>query len=122
MTSGPQKQKKQKRPKPPKRVRVANVTYNIVIDEVELHKKIIDVDLHLYGYCEVEQANIYIKPGLAPDIERDTLCHELGHAVWSAVGLTEGKRKEEGYLCAFVPTYIDMLNRNPKLRKYLFND
>lgn len=106
----------------PKKVRVANVDYKIVVDAVQLHAKAIDIDLRIYGYCDVEQATIYIKPGLALGIERDTLSHELGHAVWSAVGLTEGKHKEEGFLCAFMPTYIDMLTRNPKLRKYLFDD
>lgn len=124
MTSGPQKQTKASLPKT---VNIVGIQYDIIVDAEVFYKKIVEIDdLNLIGYCDSQGARILLKPGLARAIEKDTLTHEIAHAVWAAVGLGEIKAadddQEEVIISTFVPSYNDTINRNPNLRKYLFDD
>ena len=64
---------------------------------------------------------ITIDPALSPTMKRDTLLHEVLHAVFSATGVSRdlGSEKEEDAINRLTPTLLAVLRRNPELLAYL---
>lgn len=71
------------------------------------------------GETKAEQLTIRLKPGHAPDYERDTLVHELIHACLVHSPLELDHDLEEKICLALAPALLDTLRRNPKLAAYL---
>lgn len=66
---------------------------------------------------------IRLQPKQAPGYERDTVLHEILHAVIQTSGLKTGtewtKSQEEFVVAAITPLLLDTLQRNPKLVTWL---
>lgn len=75
----------------------------------------------LVGQTDHNLLTITIDPKLAPAMARDTLLHEVLHAVFSAVGVSRdlGASKEEDAVNRIAPALLDVLRRNPPLVAYL---
>ncbi len=74
------------------------------------------------GRCYREQGVITIAPDPTPWEERDTVLHELGHAVLKAQGRAYAGKVEETYVQAFATGLLHLFRENPKLVRYLFKD
>lgn len=62
------------------------------------------------------------------DVERDSLLHELLHAIWKQSGLhleypdDETDSKGEAMIQLLAPRLLELLRRNPTLVRYLTSD
>jgi hypothetical protein len=74
------------------------------------------------GLCHRSLARIDIATGQTPWEERDTVLHELGHAVLKAQGREYAGRQEELYVQALATGFLHLFRDNPDLVKYLFKD
>ena len=106
--------------KRPRRVQVGPHTYFVSYDAGDIAKVSVESGDQLAGHCWPSKGEIVVAPDLSPSQTRDTLLHEVLHACWSLVGLGEGKLTEERVVLALAPALLDTLDRNPKLRNYLW--
>lgn len=70
------------------------------------------------GFFFGDEARIGIKDSLDIDVEREVLMHEVLHACIEVSGLDD-EEAEERVIRALAPTLVDVLQRNPKLVRYL---
>lgn len=98
--------------KPPACVQVG--PYRIYIEVVEP----MDND----GVFYAQEQRIQLNKAIGPDIQRETLLHELFHAVAHVAGLNSGNHSEEAWARRAVPVLLDCLQRNPRLRNFLFGE
>lgn len=106
------------------RVVVAPATYDIAIDH---DGRLDDLD-ELDGLCDFSRRRIWIKDHLAPSSERDTVLHEILHAVVDQLDLKRrfkeevDKQFEEDVVYALTPRLLALLRDNPQLVTYLVED
>lgn len=67
------------------------------------------------GHTNLEAQRIEVGEGQAHHQERDTLVHELLHAI----GMIVGQRLKEREVAAFAPVLLDVLRSNPAVVAYL---
>jgi hypothetical protein len=73
-----------------------------------------------YGETDLGAQRMTVRDDLGPDQERDTVLHEVLHAllgVGGAAGLSSDE--EETVVRLLAPTMLDVLRRNPVLVRYL---
>ncbi len=70
------------------------------------------------GMFDPDSHEIYIKEGLQPQAEFDTLFHEITHAV-SSIGMPPDTRMNENQVTLLSTIWTDTINRNPALRAYI---
>ncbi len=73
------------------------------------------------GLCDAKLQHIYIAADLGPDQARDTVLHEVIHAlakITAAVGFLSGA-EEERIVMLLSPLLLDALRANPELVTYL---
>jgi len=105
--------------RPPKDVVVAPRVYKVVVDG-NGHAEDANVD----GMTSFDQGRILIKGALTEDPTRDTLLHEILHAL---IDQTSVKRQlkdmdkdlEEDFVWALTPRLLGLLRDNPELVEYL---
>lgn len=73
-----------------------------------------------YGSCDTYTLTINIRDDLAPDLERETVMHELLHAVYRTAGIDSTVMREEQIVSALSPHLMDAMLRTPGLLSYLF--
>jgi hypothetical protein len=71
------------------------------------------------GLTNVAKQRIALSDGMAPDQTRDTLLHEILHALIRMLGLIASDAKEERVVIALAPALLDALRANPGLVAYL---
>jgi Zn-dependent peptidase ImmA (M78 family) len=76
----------------------------------------------VWGRCYRDRAAIGIHAEQTPWEERDTVLHELGHAVLKAQGREYGGKAEEQYVQALATGFLHLFRDNPALVQYLFKD
>ena len=112
----------------PSTVRIGSVTYTVTIDSDEWvryeHK---NQDTGFYGHTNHTTATILIDPESALDVARQTLWHEVIHALcettmgspdWRGLGKEKSER-EEAVVRAFESPTLLVLRDNPELVAYL---
>lgn len=65
---------------------------------------------------------VLVQPGQAPSYERDTILHEILHAVIAETGLRawfSDQDKEEEMVLVLAPALLEVLRENPALVRYL---
>lgn len=67
-------------------IKVGGLIYKIIIKE---HFKAYDDDRNLWGYCDYEQQEIYIRESLSKQKKKQVLIHELTHAIFEQAGYKE---------------------------------
>ncbi len=107
----------------PTTVVVGPHVYEIVFSDEEINRIGNDSRVEfLMGHHSARQSKIYIRDtGLSVTQERDTLLHEILHAVWSMVGLDEmSDLSEEQIINAIAPSLLAALTGSPEVTLWLF--
>jgi hypothetical protein len=74
-----------------------------------------------YGFTDRSACVIYLNPTASLDQQREALLHELMHAAQAVAGLPNaGTSTGEDFITRLSPILLDALDRNPRLREYLF--
>jgi hypothetical protein len=102
--------------RPPAKLRIGGMVWTVSIDpEVQ--------DDGEAGTTVPFSQRIKLAPGQGPDYERDTLLHEVLHAVLFATNLRKmegfGTQHEESVVLAMSPILLQVLRDNPRLLTYL---
>lgn len=110
--------------KPPASVRVGNHVYRLTASP----QRAADSDV-TFGITFTERTEIVLNPDQAASQLRDTVLHELLHAVCDDVGLTDyrdapkdsvlSQELEERVVRALAGGVLALLRRNPRLVTYL---
>lgn len=100
--------------KPPRSVRIGPHRWRI-------KRSAIDADPDLYGRTVERRLTILLAPGSAPSQLRDTLVHELLHAIWSqcALGDLTDDDGQERVVGSLAPWLLGALRDNPELVAFL---
>jgi hypothetical protein len=100
-------------PSAPKTLRIGPYTYTV--DSA--------VPDGLLGQTDPDALKIHLNPAQPRDNERETLLHEIMHAVFALTGMSRklSSAKEESIIRTLSPLLLEVLLRNPKLRDYLFS-
>jgi hypothetical protein len=72
-----------------------------------------------YGDTDTNTLRIRVRPDLPLDLVRETLLHEVLHAVYRTAGVDSTIMREEQIVCAISPHLMDALRRSPGLAEYL---
>jgi hypothetical protein len=109
---------------PPSRIRVGPYSYTLALDQAGVDRKGAAAGERYIGHTDLEAQSIVIAPGLAPDVEAETVLHETLHCCLDASGaVTEwGPDKIELLISRLAPVLLDTLRRNPKLSAYLLEE
>lgn len=107
----------------PKHVFVGSRRYRLAHDLVALNVEAVRIGAKdgLYGYADNVAMTIYLDPQSGPARSRDTVVHELLHALMDFSGLdkTLGPDDEEEVALRLAPVLLDLLRANRKLVAYL---
>lgn len=106
--------------KAPRHVDVGPYRYKVVLDRAAIDRKSVEFEHALDGKFDLVGQTITLSPELGFDGLRDTLLHELLHALLVTLEL-DGK-KEERIVLALAPLLLDTLRRNPKLVRFLLGE
>lgn len=99
----------------PKKVKIDHLTYDIVLDPSL-------TDFEHYGICNLAEQSIRLLSTMNKDRLKETLIHELLHAVYYSRGMKQitGEALTEEYIVDQLGIGLTMLLKvNPQLRKYL---
>ena len=98
-----------------KTIQVGPYKYRIVAND-----RVLALD-SLAGRCDPNRLEIHLDRNTAPGVQRETLLHELIHAVMDLAGLSQelADEAEEMYVRRISPVLLDVLRRNPKLVQFL---
>ncbi len=105
----------------PDEVLVGPFVYTIATDELSVLRETADVGTETYGRFDVQASRIVIDVTGSPMFVRETLTHELIHALADMTGVATnlGDKEEERTVRVLAPALLDLLRRNPKLVAYL---
>lgn len=105
---------------PPETVDVSCYTYRVSINLVEMLERCREQGEDLLGFCDTKQLKIHVDPAQADGMARETLLHEILHAVADATGLADGwGDDEESTIRRLSPALLQVLRDNPGLVEFL---
>jgi hypothetical protein len=107
--------------KPPKRVKVGPHDVRVVATRRAMDRLCREEGEDLLGHFSSQRLEILVDPAQAKSQERDTLLHELLHAIFDTSGLAHSWQNadEEDAIRRISPLLLDVLRSNPKLVEYL---
>lgn len=103
--------------KPPAKVLVGPHAYGVRLDGDGLTAAGVEAGLRLSGLTRHSSLEILVDPDLASTEERETVLHEVLHALFSLTRMS-GEDEEET-ISRLSPVLLDLLRRNPRLIAYL---
>jgi hypothetical protein len=101
-----------------KRVQIGPARYRVVVGQAAIDRRAAeDGRSELLGHCHNDELVITVSPKMAEDAQRDTLLHEVLHAIFHSTGLAHdlGDEKEESMIRRLTPALLDLIRRNPRL-------
>lgn len=101
-------------PARPSNVRVGPYTYTI-----EYRDNVCDSEPDLFGLTLSREQRIFISSRQTIECERDTLLHEVMHAVFASSGLFKEVDNEERVVATLATWLTMVLQDNPQLAKFL---
>lgn len=114
--------------KKPRNVKIGHVTYAIHFDTGVLDHYAVQMQRDLAGASNTSDAVIVVRPTLPPDIQAETLLHEILHQCLGVAGcdpnqaVAEGcKDIEEKTVWSMAGVLLDVLRDNPDVLKFLLN-
>lgn len=112
--------------KVPERVRIGPFDYVIHHSEAEINRCRAEMESKVDGAHWTGSSEIFIDPAISIGQKRDTLLHEIQHALYKMVGHygdhSQSKISIEAAVRELTPLLLDTLQRNPDLRAFLFDD
>lgn len=105
----------------PTHVRVGPYTYTVKVDAERIKELEKESDTDLYGITTHGHLEIVLQPDVADMVLRETLLHEILHAVLFNTGLSDRMtdKAEEHMVRALSPALFSLLRENPDLVRYL---
>lgn len=102
----------------PKRITVGPYRFTLTLDENAcLRDSVAQGSDHLFGLMLPFEQKIVVNPRQGDDMKRDTVLHEVLHAILLGMGLEDDL--EERVISTVSPALLDTLRRNPDLVEYL---
>lgn len=102
----------------PDTIKVGHFVFSVCADKSKLHDQERKGRRELYGACNFDKLEIVLDPVLPLHLMRDTLWHEIVHALFWLVGF-DGKKTEEEYTRSGASLQLTALRDNPILVAYL---
>lgn len=105
----------------PTRVKVGAYTYTVKVDADRIKELEKESETDLYGITSHGILEIALHPTVAPMVMRETLLHEVLHAVLYNTGVADRMtdKNEEHLVRALSPALFALLRDNPALIQYL---
>ena len=105
----------------PQHLQVGPFTYEVAVDQARIDRAGHEAHTEYAGLSNHERLTIVLMQGLAVEVERETLLHEVLHCVVNAAGRpsSRGPLEQEEWVLAASPGLLDTLLRNPQLIAYL---
>lgn len=105
----------------PTSVRVGPYRYTVKVDADRIKELEKESDTDLYGITTHGLLEIVLQPAVADMVLRETLLHEVLHAVLFNTGLADRMtdKAEEHLVRALSPALFSLLRDNPDLVQYL---
>lgn len=105
----------------PAAVQVGPFAYEIQADEDAANRVSYEDACRLIGQSNPERQTITLRPSVASMCLRDTLLHEVLHAICSLTGVSKDLEddEEEKAVNRIAPALLDVLRRNPALVEFL---
>lgn len=108
--------------KMPAVLKVGALEYEVVCDAATF-LALDETNRGLYGLFDDMEGKVYIRPGLPASQQKETLTHELLHAVFVVSGLNHDFNKderpsEEDVVNRMAPVLLAALRDNPALVRY----
>lgn len=112
---------------PPKTVKIGPTKWKIRTSKKAIRKLRLKLDIedHLIGHTELKDLTIFIAYDIAPQVQRDTLIHELLHACFAIQGfppmkdMDEKEDQEEWVVKNLTSVLHAVIRDNPELIAYL---
>jgi hypothetical protein len=103
----------------PTRIKVGPYVYEVSRDEAWLRAQEHSRSGGLRGATDHQALRIVVGPDLAPGMQRQTLWHEVKHAVLEAMTMSHDKRTDEDWIARSAPSELAVLRNNPGLVAFL---
>lgn len=103
----------------PKTIRVGPYVYDVATDEAWLRQQEHSRSGGLRGATDHQQLRIVVGPDMALGMQRQTLWHEVKHAVIEAMTMSNDKRSDEDWISRTAPGELAVLRNNPDLVAFL---
>jgi hypothetical protein len=99
----------------PRKVKVFNLDY-----KVKTADSYAAVAADAWGWLDTTRFTIYIRPDCPRQQVRETLLHEVIHAINNAVQVEDTKNQDEAIATRLTSGLLTVFRQNPKLLKWLF--
>lgn len=106
----------------PASVQIGPYAYDVILESIDIEST--DVDVHEFqalGTVNPASLTIHIEPDQHPMMMRNTVLHEVIHAIRNLTG-EAGDGDEETFVSSTSALLLDTLRRNPVLVAYLVDD
>jgi len=105
--------------KRPTQVWVGATPYSIEYNHDKLMQKCGEERKSLLGVSNHHNLTILIDDGVAEQVVRDTLWHEITHCLWSDAGMKDLDMNEEDIVGLLTPRLVSMMRVNPDVMAYM---
>lgn len=105
----------------PTTVKVGPYTYTVTLSDARIKELEKENNADLYGFTAHSFLEIAVSPDMADLMVRETVLHEVLHAVLYTTGISNrfSENAEEHLVRALSPALFQMLRDNPQLVTYL---
>jgi hypothetical protein len=103
----------------PTQVTVGPYVYVVSTDEAWIRKQEHDRNGGVRGCTDHQALHIAVGPDLAPGMMRQTLWHEVKHAIVESMTMSHDRRTDEDWIGRTAPGELAVLRNNPDLVAYL---
>lgn len=105
----------------PAKVKVGPFTYKVTSDRHDMNQRCRDESTDLLGHCDRRMGVISVEPQQSLEQKRDTLLHEVLHAITDMTGIEAemSNELEEQIVRRLSPVLLEVLRKNPKLVAFL---
>lgn len=113
-----------KSPRMPRKLKVGPHTVNVLTDTARLEAAQEELGKSLFAFCDHNNMEIHIWPGLPASVARQTLIHELLHLIYPGEvhSLFGNPGETEEFLVENLSgKLLSLLRENPQLTKWLLS-
>jgi hypothetical protein len=106
----------------PDTVEVGGLTYRVICNDAEYREEVLATGFHFDAVCINEKLKIIIDPNLPLPQIRDSLAHEIEHAVAFVVGIRGETQQlgQEEWVTRTSTIRVDTYRSNPNVVAWLF--
>ena len=106
----------------PTTVKVGPYIYSVSTNESELRREETNGRVHLRGCTDSQHLKIMIDATLAVGMQRQTLWHEVKHAIVDVLTMSNDKRSDEDWIARTAPMELAVMRENPSLLAFMLGE